>query len=141
MNRRAGWRSLAEWAAAFGLLTIAVLGAASIGMFVLPFAAGALFLVARRDRAWPEAPLGALIGIGALCLFVGLGNLPYNPCPPSGTPMVLKRGESFRCGGRDPIPWLIFGSGAAILGIFGYYASRRGRGAHPLAVIDKEVVH
>jgi hypothetical protein len=129
MNRRAAWWPLAEWTAAFGLLTFAVLGAASIGIFVLPFAAGALIIVARRDRAWPEAPLGGLIGVGALSLVVGLVNLPFDPCPPGGIPMVLERGETFRCGGRNPIPWLVVGSGAIALGLIGYFASRRGQAA------------
>ena len=126
MNRKAAWWPLAQWSAAFGLLTFAVLGAASIGIFVLPFAAGALLIVARRHRAWPDAPLGGLIGVGALILLVGLANLPFNPCSPEGTPVVLEPGGTSRCGGRNPVPWLVLGSGAIAFGLFGYFASRRG---------------
>jgi hypothetical protein len=125
MEGQAGWRSLGEWALAFALLAVAVLGALSIGVFVLPVAVAALAFAARRNRRWPEPALGALIGVGVVCLYVAFRGRDYSPCPPSGTPMRLGPGERFTCGGLDPVPWLAVGLVLGAVGLLGYLALRR----------------
>lgn len=128
---RTGWGAFLEWAGAFGLLALTVIGAASIGIFVAPFAIVATTLVVRRNRDWPEAPLGALVGVGALCLVIGSRRREYPPCPPAGTPVRVAPGEQFACsGGWDPVPWLVIGLALAGAGLVGYLLFRhRHRGA------------
>jgi hypothetical protein len=123
MRGRVGWPALGEWAIAFGLLALAGIGAMSIGIFVFPFAIVALVFAARRDRGWPEAPTGGLVGFGSICLFVAYRNRAYSPCPPG--PMRLAHGQHFSCGGFDPVPWLTIGVLLTVAGIGGYIALRR----------------
>jgi hypothetical protein len=130
---RTGWGALLEWAVAFGLLALTVIGAASIGMFVAPFAIVATIASVRRNRDWPEAPLGGLIGVGAVCLFIAYrGRHEYPPCPPPGTKIRVARGQHFACegGGPDPLLWLLIGLALAGAGLVGYLlVRRRHRGA------------
>lgn len=58
------------WAVPGALLALALLGLASIGMFVLPFALVALWLVARR--APRREAFGLLAGIGVTLGAIGL---------------------------------------------------------------------
>jgi hypothetical protein len=125
MRNRGGWQSLAEWAIALALLTFALVGAATIGMFVFPFAVVALVLAERRNRPWPESLMGGLVGIGSVFLFVAYRNRDYTPCPPGRFPMTLARGEHFSCGGFDPIPWLAIGAFLTAAGFVGYFVSKR----------------
>ena len=122
---RAGWQSLGEWALAFGLVAFAFI--AGIGVFVFPFALVAVAVAARRNRAWPEAPMGALIGAGSVSLFVAYINLGSSPCPPGRLRARLATGEHFSCGGLDPTPWLIVGALLTAAGFVGYLVSRRTR--------------
>ncbi len=124
MSGRIGWQSLTEWAFGFALVGLATIAAMTIGIFVLPFAAAALAVAGVRNRAWPEAPMGGLVGVGVTCLFVAYRNRGYSPCPTG--PMRLARDEHFSCGGFDPAPWLIVGMLLIATGILGYLASRRG---------------
>jgi len=110
MRNRSGWQSFAEWALALALLSFALIGAASIGVFVFPFAIAALVFAERRNRAWPEPLMGGLVGIGSVLLFVAYRNRHYSPCPPGRFPMRLAHGEHFSCGGFDPMPWLAIGA-------------------------------
>ena len=129
---RTGWGSLLEWAFAFALLALTVIGAASIGIFVAPFAIVATIFAVRRNRDWPEAPLGGLVGVAAVCLFIAYRNRrEYPPCPPPGTRIRVARGEHFAChgGGLDPLPWLLIGLSLAGAGLVGYLLFRRHRGA------------
>ena len=123
MRDRRGWRSLAEWAVALSLVALAVIGAMTIGMFVLPVAIAAVVLAARRNRAWPEALMGGLVGVGSVFLFVAYRNRSYSLCPPG--PMRLSHGEHFSCGGFDPMPWLTIGLLLIASGLAGYLLSRR----------------
>ena len=125
MNRRMGWRALIEWAVGFALVSLVMIGAMTIGMFILPFAAIALGFAGARDRAWPEAPTGALVGVGAACLLIAYINRDYSPCPTG--PMRLAHGEYFSCGGLDPHPWLNVGLLLIASGIIGYVVARRAR--------------
>jgi hypothetical protein len=126
MGSRVGWRAFAEWALGVALLSFAVLGAASIGVFILPFALLSLLIVARRNREWPEA-MGGLTGIGGVCLFVAVGKWDYTPCP---TGIVLysaleRYHGRFSCGGSGPMPWLAIGLLLTVTGIVMYWIARR----------------
>jgi len=120
---------LAAWALVGALLGFSVLGAASIGLFVLPAALLALAVTVWTVRVWPEIA-GMLVGAGALSLFVGLVNLGSTPCPSSGSGSVRVGGgtgiTSFSCGGLDPSPWLLAALGLSAAG-FAFYALARER--------------
>jgi hypothetical protein len=103
MRRWSGWSAFAAWSLAGTLFVLSVLGAASIGLFILPLALIALFLAVRFCSRWPEA-LGLLAGAGAVALLVAYRSRDYNPCPDSG--IITGNGE---CGGFSPTPWLVLG--------------------------------
>jgi len=129
-TNRTGWPSLLAWGIASLLLTLTLVGAASIGMFVAPFAIMAIVVAARRNRDWPEAALGSLVGAGAVCLFVAYGSRGYSACPPTGTPIWVGPGEHFACGGLNPAPWLTVALLLAGVGLAVYILFRRShRGA------------
>ena len=125
MNDRPGWLSFCTWAEAVALLTLAVLGAWSIGILVMPFALVFLWLAVRRTHAWPEWVMGGPLGLGATLLFIAYLNRGYVPCIPSGT-MIRSQGF-YQCGGLDPAPWLAIGAILVIAGITGFSAARRTR--------------
>jgi hypothetical protein len=123
MSETARWRWFAAWAAVGGLVAFTLLGAATIGVFVLAFAVLAVVLVLRSGRLWPEL-LGAVFGIGVLCLVVGALHRDYAPCPDGG--LVVPPGEtSVSCGGADPVPWLIAGTLLSVAGAAAYLLARR----------------
>jgi uncharacterized membrane protein len=124
MRDRTGWQSVGEWALAGGLFALALIGIMSIGVFVLPFALLAFVLAERRNRPLPEAPLGASIGAGSVCLFIAYRNRGYSPCPQSGR-IHLAPGEHFSCGGFDPTPWLVVGGLLVAAGLVGHVVFRR----------------
>src|SRR5215208_455167 len=129
---RKGWRSLLEWAAAFALLALAVVGAMSIGIFVVPFAIAAIVLAARRNCRWPEAALGAFLGVGSLCLFIAFLHRDDSPCPAARTLVRVRPGERLSCGGLDPVPWLAIGLLLAAVGLGGYLLFHRTHRVHAL---------
>jgi len=111
--------SLLLWILAYGGLAFTILTAASIGILVAPFALVFFLAVVVFAHFWPEAPPGALIGIGLLCLLVAFLNKDYEPCP--AEPVIFKPGDpSFSCGGFNPVPWLIVGTLLTGAGIIGY---------------------
>lgn len=117
--RAEGWAAFAAWALVGALLSFSVLGAASIGLFVLPAALLALAVVGWTVRVWPEIA-GMLVGVAALSLFVGLVNLGSTPCPASGSGFVSadgRTGTTSSCGGLDPSPWLLVGVALAGAGL------------------------
>ena len=110
-----GWRWFVAWALAGGVLTLALLTAMSIGLFLAPVALLLLVLVGRRARPWPES-LGMVAGVGAVC--VAVAALSWASRPGGGTP--------------NPAGWLAVGIvlvvGAAML----YVAARRSGAACPV---------
>ena len=126
--RTAGWGGFAAWALVGALFSLSFVGAASIGLFLLPAALAVLVLTAVFIRTWPEAT-GVLLGAAALLLFVGSANLNSTPCPSSGSGAVHvgRPGDAtFSCGGWDPVPWLVAGlvlAGASV----GFYSLARWR--------------
>jgi lysylphosphatidylglycerol synthetase-like protein (DUF2156 family) len=68
-SRGRGLRWLAAWAVAGAAMTFSFLTGFSIGLFVLPFAAAVLVLVARRSPH-PREALGFLAGAAGVLLLV-----------------------------------------------------------------------
>jgi len=89
------------WALAGGLITLSFVGAASIGLLVLPFAALATAFVARSTRRRAEA-LGLLVGAASICFLVA--------------GLQLGGGN----GGLDPRPWLVAGVLLTAIGTTAY---------------------
>jgi hypothetical protein len=87
------------WSVAGALVTFSLVAAASIGLLILPFAAVAMFFVARGTRGRAE-PLGALVGAASICFVIAW----------------LQRAP----GGFDSRPWLVAGIALAVGGIAGY---------------------
>ena len=125
----AGWVALGFWSIALGAVAFSLASALSIGVYVVPFALLLCSLAALRATAWPEAPLGALVGAGSVSLLIGFLHLHYVPCP-SG-PQWLAPGESFACGGLPPTPWLLVGASLVATGLGGYALCRRRPASSP----------
>jgi hypothetical protein len=120
------WRWFAAWGGAGFLLTFSFLTGFSIGLFVLPVAAGALFFVASRSPHFAEG-VGFLGGIGGVAVPVALLNRDYNPCPPHGAltiPPGAPPGTSVSCGGFDPEPWLDAGVVLTAIAVAAYAVLR-----------------
>jgi hypothetical protein len=116
MRRWNGWKAFVAWSLAGGLLVFSVLAGLSIGLFVLPFAVAAVFLVAYHASGWPEA-IGVVAGAGAVCLLIAFLSRDHQPCPESGVLPGFNSEGAFvsECGGFDPMPWLI--AGIALVGV------------------------
>ncbi len=117
-----GWRWFAGWSAAGAALTISFLTGFSIGLFILPLAAGLLIWVA-RSAPRPAEALGFIEGIGATLLLVAFLNRDYKPCSEHGRlhlPAGSPPGASVSCGGFDPVPWLIAGIVVSALPLLSY---------------------
>jgi hypothetical protein len=92
------------WGLAGALVTLTVVGAASIGIFVLPAAVLVLWLAARSSRLWPEA-LGGLAGAAAICFAIAW--IQWEP------------------GGLEATPWLVAGAVLGSLAVGGYALAAR----------------
>ncbi len=126
-----GWSWFGAWCAAGMLFTFSFASGFSIGLFVLPLAAGALLYVAWRAPHLSEG-LGFVAGLGAMLLVVALLNHDYRPCPEEG--LSLPAGgsaTSFECGGADPTPWLVAGVVIVAIPLLGYGLSAVSRGTRP----------
>ena len=102
------WRGFWLWALAGGLLGFCLLAILSVGVFVAPVALGAIALAARFGPRLAEA-LGALSGIGLLCLAISLLRL---------------------ADGGDPNPflWLVVGLGLLLGGMAAFAFGQKKRG-------------
>ena len=94
-----GARWFTAWTLAGALLTFSFLTGFSIGLLLLPIAAGATLLVASRAPHWREAT-GFLAGVGAVLVVVA----------------ALNRGDK----GVDATPWLVAGCLLAAVAIAAY---------------------
>ncbi|HEY7197482.1 MAG TPA: hypothetical protein VH306_09860 [Gaiellaceae bacterium] len=101
-----GWPWFGAWLLAGALFALTLVGAASIGIFVLPFTLAAIWWAARRRGLGPEA-LGAVSGTGLTCVAIA----------------ILQAGP----GGVDARPWLAVGLGLVALGGAPYALVRRRR--------------
>jgi hypothetical protein len=126
--KRSGWRAVLEWALAFALLGVVVLGALTIGAFLLPVAVFVVAAVGLRNRVWPDAVSGLCIGLAALAIFVGAPHLQYRSCQMSGSAVARAgSGVHVRCSSRNGRAWVAVGGILALVGVGGYTASVRGR--------------
>lgn len=136
MARRTGWPAVIEWSVAFALLALVVMGALTIGPFLIPVAVAAFVAAGVRNRAWPYLPFGMCLGVGGLVIVIGFMHLGYTPCRAIGTAIgdatggpgagLLTRGS---CGGFNGRQWLAFGAILALVGVAGYIALTRQEGA------------
>src|SRR5262249_17908675 len=106
-SKRSGWISVLEWTPGFAALAIAVLGALSIGPFVLPVALLLLWAANRRNRAWPESFVALLVGCGLIALWIAVRESPLRPMrviglhrPPRWRFSVMRWLESDSVAGR-----------------------------------------
>lgn len=121
-----GWAWFGAWAAAGALFTFSFLTGFSVGLFLLPLAAGALFFVASRAAHLGEA-LGFAAGTGVILLVIAYLSRDHQPCPEDGSlsiPAGAPPGTSVACGGFDPIPWLLAGSTTLAASIVAYAVVR-----------------
>jgi hypothetical protein len=122
-DARVEWLPFLLWGLVGAGLSLGVLGAMTIGIFVLPVAilAGALLLW-RRGMTSPVA--GALSGAGAIPLYIGWLNRdgPGFICSPTGD-----SGES--CVAQmSPWPWLVVGLALVVAGVVVFSRLRRRSG-------------
>jgi hypothetical protein len=124
--RQAGWLVFAAWVLAGALAVFSLLGAASIGLFIAPLAAIAIWLALRFGRAGPEM-LGMVSGAGAVCLLIAFLNRGTTPCTEHAR--LVSSGETeVSCGGLAPVPWLVAGLVLVAAGVVAYALIRRSTG-------------
>lgn len=122
-GRRTGGIAFGAWSICAAILVFALLSAASIGLYILPFAVIAGWWVTRHAQMWPEG-LGSLAGAGSVLLLVAFSNRNSVPCPPSGSYTSVVPGS---CGGRDPTSWLLIGAALVCVSMIGYALARSRR--------------
>src|SRR5262245_36981929 len=118
--RRRGWPWFALWALAGALTTIGLLGGFGVGVVALIPAAAALLFLTSSSRLWPEG-LGLSAGIAVFVLYMGVGSGTYPPCPEG--PIVIHHTPGdppFRCGGADPTPFYVAGTGLLSVSVAAY---------------------
>ncbi len=121
--RRQGWLVFAAWVLAGALVVLSLLGAASIGLFIAPLAAIAIWLAVRLGGAGPEM-LGMISGAGTVCLLIAFLNRGMTPCAEQGR--LLSSGQTeVSCGGLAPTPWLVAGLVLIAAGVVAYVLARR----------------
>jgi len=110
LEETVGWRAFLSYVLAGGLLVFGILGAASVGLFVLPFGVvlfglSIAYAPDTRDR-W-----GVLAGVGAIGVLIGILNINYQPCGEGPVTVRPPIGEdfSYSCGGFDGRPFLAIG--------------------------------
>jgi hypothetical protein len=130
---RHGWRWFGAWALAGALFTFSYLTGFTIGLFLLPLAAAALFVV-----AWQAPRLAETVGFGGgvalVALVAAFLNRDYRPCGEHGQlsiPPGAPPGTSISCGGTDPVPWLVSGLVIGALAVLTYALLTRARRARP----------
>jgi hypothetical protein len=106
----ADWAYFVAWAVIGGGFCVAVLGALTIGIFVLPVAMGAAILLGTRRRG-TTGVIGAVGGLGLPLLYVAYLNRdgPGNVCH-------ALRGGGGSCSDEwDPWPFLVVGVALVVL--------------------------
>src|SRR5438132_7959002 len=114
------------WSLVGAALGLSFLTGFSIGLLLLPFALGLLWLVLYLSPRWPES-IGFAEGVGLLLLVVAYLHRDDQACPANGTLQIgpSSAGESVSCGGLDPHPWLYGGLMIAALAAMAYAVARR----------------
>jgi hypothetical protein len=103
------------WALIGALGTLALVGIASIGLFIVPVVA--LLAWMQVQQGGTEQVGWSGLGAGLFLIGLGIASLPYEACGSSGTSTtsVSKVGESasYECGGLHPA--VLIGVGVALL--------------------------
>jgi hypothetical protein len=127
MSARPGLGWFAAWAGAGALLAFSLASAASVGLFIIPFALLSLWAIVRASPPRRTA-FGLVSGAGFVCLLIWALNRGYRPCPESGELTVPAGATSEGCGGFDALPFLVAGIVLALAGPALFAAARqRGR--------------
>jgi len=126
-RKMVGWSAFLGWLLVGGLISFAILGAASIGLLAVPFVV-ILIVMMRRARPPAHSLLGLIAGVGVMLMFIGVLNLGHTPCDETGTlvdgEVVFgyveegseEDGAETSCGGWPPAPWLLVGGAAFAAG-------------------------
>ena len=126
---KTGSRAHVEWAFGSAVMVVALLSLSSIGLYVAPVAIILCWVIARRDRAWPEALIGGGLGAGAVFLVLAYLNRGVVPCVVN--PGRFGPGERAVCGGSSPMVWLALGAAMCGVSLAAVTAFRRSGGNSP----------
>ena len=109
LDQSVGWPAFRLYVLAGGLLSFGLVAAASIGLFVIPFGVFLFGLLIAYAPDWRDR-WGAVAGVGAVGVLIGLLNLNSSPCPEVGWVVVGPGEGSYSCGGLEAWPWLVVGA-------------------------------
>jgi hypothetical protein len=124
MSAGPGWGWFAAWAGAGALLAFSLISAASVGLFILPFALVSAWAIVRVSPPRRTA-FGLVSGAGLVCILVWALNRDYRPCPESGEVTVPPGVTSEGCGGFDALPFLVVGIVLTLAGPVLFAAARQ----------------
>jgi hypothetical protein len=122
-GRAGGWPWFVAWFGVGGAYTLAILGAMTIGIFVLPIAVVATVVLSTRERARIAAS-GLVSGAGLPLLYVAYLNRsgPGTVCTRSAT-------ESSCTDEWSPWPWLVVGLALVVAGVVIFVRRQRAQPA------------
>lgn len=115
---KTGWVPFILWALPGAVVGLQI---TALGILLLPLAFLAIVLLTKRTRIWPES-IGAIVGIAAVLVAIGLINSDYWTCPPSGK-LITRTATSMTiesCGEVNPLPWLLGGGILAFVAPLSY---------------------
>ena len=116
------WGFFFAWIAIGAVFALSILGAMTIGMFVLPIAVGATAWLATR-RHGSGGLAGLISGLGLPLLYVAY----LNRAGP-GTVCTVDSGGGQSCTDEwSPWPWFALGAALVIAGVFVFVARHRGK--------------
>jgi hypothetical protein len=124
MPSASGWGWFGAWTVVGALVTFSFLTGFSIGLFVLPVAVLAVWVVGSRSPS-RSAAFGLISGAGFMCLVVWLLHRGDVPCPEDGSLSGVPGQESVGCGGMDAQPWLVAAIVLVLAGVLAFAAAHR----------------
>ena len=129
---RPSWLSFLAWPIIGAALSLSVLEAMTIGIFVLPFAIAGL-LALRKWGGNQKSSVGLISGAGLPLLYVAYLNR-QGPGMVCGT---YKSGGGYCMEEYSPLPFLLFGTALVVIGVL-LYIRLRSKFPHTSAVPDSE---
>jgi hypothetical protein len=121
------WWWFVAWVVVGACYGVALVGALTIGVFVLPIPVVLTILLAKRQPS-PHSALGLICGIGSPLLYVAYLNRSYGgpACPTSGTVSSLQPNVVHECiQNLDPLPWLAIGVALVLAGCVAFIVTDR----------------